>query len=93
MTVTTEQAEAALKLLQDLQDPDMPQDLPGAVNYMINHSNAGWSKVAEQDKTLVHLTKLGVMMINALKQINTPEANEVIQAVRQSILNYRQGKS
>lgn len=43
--VRAERDEAS-KLLADLLDPAMPAALPGAVAYLIDHSNAGWTEVA-----------------------------------------------
>lgn len=54
--LTAENA-AAHDQLRALQDSDMPADLPGAVGYLIEHSNAGWMCVADTRKANAELGK------------------------------------
>jgi hypothetical protein len=46
----------AHKPLIDLRDDEMPDDLPGAVIYIIEHANEGWRTVGDMLKEVARLT-------------------------------------
>ncbi len=50
-----ESYDTALKQLMDLQDDSMPERLVDAVNYLIDHSNKGWSRVCDGQKLVKRL--------------------------------------
>lgn len=43
--------------LRQLQDPAMPDTLPEAVDYLIDHSNVGWTRVSELLGTVKDMTR------------------------------------
>lgn len=66
-------AEAAMKSLESLQDPSMPSTLLGAIGYMIDHSNQGWSKAGRMKVTFSE-NELSLWA-------NSPETAAVLQRI------------